>query len=684
LISRLGNQGDLFVRRSKREQELESEVRQLQAEIVELQKRLPWPVTGETVRVPEPFKPLFDVAQETVHKYFSQAKTDPSKATIEISGERYVLLRASSLSVDFLMTIKNLYSDYGEDKAFAIGRNFLFDISHVIGMEDAKSFHRNMGVTDPIAKLSAGPIHFAYSGWAFVDIRPESTPHPNEDYFLTYDHPYSFEADSWIKAGQRSEYPVCIMNSGYSSGWCEESFGMPLTAVELTCKAAGDDKCTFIMAPPHRIEEHLGRIQSPKSSRASLRIPSFFERKRVEEEMTAARQKAEASDRMKSEFLANMSHEIRTPMNGVIGMTKLVLETELTKSQRDYLSAARDSAESLMAIINQVLDFSKIEAGAIVLDPQPFELRRAFGETMKPFLLRGESKGVEVDWNVAEDIPDRLIGDEGRLRQVIVNLVGNAIKFTNQGRVDVDVVLEEQDQDNNHLILHFRVSDTGVGIPSDNLESVFDAFTQVDMSTTRRYGGTGLGLTISNELVRLMSGRIWCENNEPSGSAFHFVAEFELDGDATTDDQAQDSAAAPEAVALANRQETDQAPALKILLAEDSRVNQMLAIAMLERWGHTVTIASNGKEAVEIWQASPTDFDLILMDVLMPELDGLDATVAIRKIEQGTGRHIPIIAVTAQAMKGDREVCLNAGMDDYISKPIRKDELQQLIYRFIK
>ena len=668
----------------KREQELESEVRRLQAEIVELQKRARWPVTGETVRVPEAFKPFFDVAQQTVHKYFSQAKTDPTTATIEISGERYVLLRASSLSVDFLTTIKNLYSDYGEDKAFAIGRNFLFDISHVIGMEDAKTFHRKMGVTDPIAKLSAGPIHFAYSGWAFVDISPESTPHPNEDYFLKYDHPFSFEADSWIKAGQRSDYPVCIMNSGYSSGWCEESFGMPLTAVELTCKAAGDDKCTFIMAPPHKIEEHLGRIQSAKSSRASLRIPSFFERKRVEEEMRVARQKAEESDRMKSEFLANMSHEIRTPMNSVIGMTELVLETELTAIQREYLSAARDSAESLMAIINQVLDFSKIEAGAIVLDSQPFELRGTLAETMKPFLLRGESRGVEVYWNVAEDIPDRLIGDDGRLRQVIVNLVGNATKFTDQGQVDVDVVLEEQDQDDNHVILHFQVSDTGIGIPPDNLDSVFDAFTQVDMSTTRRYGGTGLGLTISNQLVQLMNGRIWCENNEPSGSSFHFVAQFELDGDAKRDEQAQDSAAAPEAVALSNRRKTDQAPPLKILLAEDSRLNQMLAVGMIGKWGHTVTIANNGKEAVEIWQDSPTDFDLILMDVLMPELDGLDATVAIRKMEQGTGRHIPIIGATAQAVKGDRELCLNAGMDDYISKPIRKDELQQLIDRLIK
>jgi CheY-like chemotaxis protein len=267
---------------------------------------------------------------------------------------------------------------------------------------------------------------------------------------------------------------------------------------------------------------------------------------------------------------------------------------------------------------------------------------------------------------------------------VIVNLVGNAVKFTDRGKVDLDLVLEEQGQDDNHVLLHFRVSDTGVGIPPNHMESVFDAFSQADMSTTRRYGGTGLGLTISSELVGLMNGRIWCEQNEPSGCSFHFVARFELDGDATMDEQAKDSPTSPEAGTVADLHETDRAPRLRILLAEDSRVNQMLAVTILEKEGHTVTIANNGREAVETWQDSPTDFDLILMDVLMPELDGTDATAAIRRMEQGTGRHIPIVAVTAQAMRGDREFCLDAGMDDYISKPIRKGELQQLIDRLFK
>jgi CheY-like chemotaxis protein/nitrogen-specific signal transduction histidine kinase/HPt (histidine-containing phosphotransfer) domain-containing protein len=407
-----------------------------------------------------------------------------------------------------------------------------------------------------------------------------------------------------------------------------------------------------------------------------------MQRLRLLETLQQHARSAETANAAKDQFLANVSHELRTPMAAILGMTGLALTADLDPTVREYLKTAKESADGLMQLLNEILDFSRMEVGRFQLELAPFQLRKTLEQTVKTLHVRATQKGLKLSCELPQELPDGLLGDPLRLRQILTNLIGNAIKFTTHGEVSVHVTRlpapsAECQAEETEVLLQFDVRDTGMGISPADQERIFAPFTQADPSLTRQFSGTGLGLAIASSLVHLMGGKIWVESELDRGSTFHFTARFQAVA-CTAENAVQDESAADDDAAWSEVGLRTARP-LRVLLAEDTIANQRLVLAILGDRGHVVHVATNGREAIMLVEQQ--DFDLVLMDVQMPLVDGFQTTAAIRELPDPAKANVPIVAMTAHAMAGDEQRCLAAGMDAYLTKPITSRKLIETVER---
>ena len=669
-----------------------------------------------TVSVPEQFAPIFLKAQEYVRRYFADRTEDPEKSSIVIHGERYILVRAASMSVEFFDLVTSLYADKGPLEAVAVAKNLLFDIAHSIGRADARAFHLKMDVNDPIERLSAGPIHFSYAGWAYVEIFPESNPTPDDNYYLIYDHPFSFEADAWLRIGRRADFPVCVMNAGYSSGWCEESFGVALVAAEVECQARGDRHCRFIMAPPGRIEAHLERYleqhgsaarEHRGSGRAQVIIPEYFQRKRMEDELRASHEQLEhrvadrtaelerANKALQAEIIerelaederrrvyvklqhaqkleslgvlaGGIAHDFNNLLVGILGNAGLALEELPADSPaRQTIGDIETAALRAADLTRQLLAYA---------GKGQFVLRRInlehLVEEMADLLQTAVGKAVRLEYRFARGLPP-VEGDPAQLRQVVINLITNASEAIGSAGGTVRLGTGVVTADRAYLTeaqlgaglpegryVFIEVEDDGVGMDAATQARIFDPF----FST--KFTGRGLGLAAVLGIVRSHRGAIRLTSAPGRGTTFRVLFPGQ-------DAFAQDAAAAGEPERARGSG--------TVLIVDDEAGVRDVARRILETRGLTVRTASSGAEAVRIVREAGDAIDAVLLDLTMPGMDGAETFVELQRVRPG----LKVVLSSGYSQELTLPQIGQPGLAGFIQKPYLPANLVATMLRVI-
>ncbi|MEP6619369.1 MAG: ATP-binding protein [bacterium] len=667
-----------------------------------------------TVGVPEPLTEIFLRAQHYVESYFSDQKSDPTHGSITIAGERYILVRAASMSVEFFELVASLYRDKGPDAARSVANNLLFDVAHAIGKADAQVFQARMGVTDPVERLSAGPVHFAYAGWANVLIHPESQPQPTEDFYLLYDHPYSFEADAWLKREANVEFPVCVMNSGYSSGWCEDSFGLPLVAAEVECRAMGDEHCRFVMAPPSRIEQHIkdyltranleDRLARWRGEEKHVEVPEFFQRKRMEDALRAShealeqrvaertREIARANDELAAEMAerqrvaeesahlerqlretqkletlgvlaGGIAHDFNNLLVGILGNAGLALEDLPPGSPvRECVSDIETAALRAADLVRQLLAYAgkgRLASERVDLSVMVREMLQLLGSSIR--------KKAELRFEPADPGPI-VEGDAAQLRQVAMNLITNASDAMAEqaGVIRVSTGVEHYFTDDAGSYrggpldpgeyAYVSVTDTGTGMDAETRERMFEPF------FTTKFAGRGLGLAAVLGIVRSHGGALRVTSKIGSGTSIRVLLPL-----AATQGQGQD--------AEGDLPQGSESRRTTVLVADDEPTAREVAKRVLEGMGLSVILAVDGEEAVQLFERRHADIGLVMLDLTMPKMSGLEAIEAMRAIEPNVGA----LLMSGYTDEESDDVSRRFGFSGFVRKPYRTSELAERV-----